>query len=82
MGSGQNGGTMMQCHKCHSTRVVQGGIECFGDGVPGFTPKGLGFVRRIFGAGSGLDEGCYACLDCGLIWGQTSTAQLNELVGK
>ena len=67
-----------KCSKCQSQRIVTGSVcdshrvRCF------FAPDGLKFWTITKSYGTKVDS--YACIDCGLVWLQTSPKMLEDFV--
>jgi hypothetical protein len=47
-----------------------------------FRPQGLRFLALTMSQGPQLAEEGFACLDCGLVWSQTSPDELSTFIRK
>jgi len=70
---------MTTCLKCQSTRVTTGTFHH--EGGLAFQPDNLKW-HFSWNGGAIVEQAARACLDCGLVWGSTSPAELSEYVRK
>lgn len=74
---------MPQCLQCQSERVTKGKlVEPRSGGPAQFRPEGMRDFALTFTQGPDLMPGAHACLDCGLVWGNTDKAELNAFIRK
>jgi hypothetical protein len=73
--------TMTHCPKCQSDRVSAGRIVSDGEGQPSvFRPASLRASSFTLHGGVGLRKACFACAECGLVWGFVDTEAFEKFL--
>ncbi len=68
---------MNTCPKCHSKRAITGKLVQHGGSTSAvFRPAKTRFATLSVAGGVKVAEESFACLDCGLIWGQAAPEEL------